>query len=74
MKETAENFKEEYELDLFMETSAKTGVNAQEIFIEAAKLLYADFNKYKEEKKKSKGEALKQGVNNDNKKNKKCCS
>ena len=39
-----EKFKEEYELDLFMETSAKTGYNAQELFIEAAKILYKDYN------------------------------
>ena len=38
--------KEEYEFDLFMESSAKTGFNAKEIFIEAAKLLYKDYLKY----------------------------
>ena len=31
-----------------METSAKTGMNAQELFAEAAKLLYQDYTKYKE--------------------------
>ena len=46
-----EKFKEEYELDLFMETSAKTGYNAQELFIEAAKILYKDYNEYKKSKK-----------------------
>lgn len=30
----------------FMETSAKTGFNAQEMFIEAAKVLYTDYLKY----------------------------
>ena len=29
-----------------METSAKTGFNAQEMFIEAAKVLYTDYLKY----------------------------
>lgn len=29
-----------------METSAKTGFNAQQLFIEAAKVLYIDFLKY----------------------------
>lgn len=29
-----------------METSAKTGFNAQEMFIEAAKVLYTDYIKY----------------------------
>ena len=30
----------------FLETSAKTGFNAQEMFIEAAKVLYIDYLKY----------------------------
>ena len=42
-----QKFKEDYNLDLFMETSAKLGTNVQQIFIEAAKLLYNDYNKYK---------------------------
>ena len=41
-KEAAVNFENNYELDLdlFMETSAKTGLNAQELFTEAEKLLF----------------------------------
>ena len=70
MKETAENFKKEYDLDLFMETSAKTGMNAQELFIEAAKLLCKDYNTYKSEKKKNGGESLKKS---NKKKSKGCC-
>ncbi len=53
-----------------METSAKTGMNAQELFTEAAKLLFKDYNLYKVKKKKS-GEILK--VYNNNQKNKGCC-
>ena len=52
--EDARKFKEDYMLNLYMETSAKTGFNAKEIFIEAAKVLYKEYNKYKkidEEKK-----------------------
>ena len=52
--EEAKKFKEDYMLNLYMETSAKTGFNAKEIFIEAAKVLYKEYNKYKkidEEKK-----------------------
>ena len=45
--ERAQKFKEDYNLDLFMETSAKLGTNVQQIFIEAAKLLFDDYNKYK---------------------------
>ena len=72
LKETAENFKNEYDLDLFLETSARTGMNAQELFIEAAKLLYKDYIKYRIDRKKNLGESLK----NDNNKPKKkgCCS
>ena len=47
-KEVAEQFKKDYDLDLFMETSAKTGFNAQNIFIQAAKLLYSEHLKYKD--------------------------
>jgi len=38
--------KEEYGIDMFLESSAKTGFNAKEIFIEAAKLLYKDYQLY----------------------------
>ena len=31
-----------------METSAKTGFNAQKVFVEAAKVLYLDYLKYKD--------------------------
>ena len=53
-EEEAKKFKEDYMLNLYMETSAKTGFNAKEIFIEAARILYKEYNKYKkvdEEKK-----------------------
>ena len=50
-KEQAEKYKEEYDLDYFIETSAKTGMNAQEIFIEAAKTLYNDYILYSKVKK-----------------------
>ena len=46
--ETAKAFKEENKLNYFSETSAKSGFNAKEVFIEAAKLLYSDSLKYKE--------------------------
>ena len=42
-KEEGENFKEKNHLNLFMETSAKTGVNAQDFLIESAKILYNDY-------------------------------
>ena len=51
-KEKALQFKKDFDLDLFMETSAKTGFNAQEIFIQAAKVLYDNYNLYKQNQKK----------------------
>ena len=33
-----------------METSAKTGINTQKIFVEAAKILYKDYIEYKNNK------------------------
>ena len=40
-----------------METSAKTGLNAKELFVEAAKLLYQDYNIYKTKKAKKRARA-----------------
>lgn len=37
---------EEHKFDLFMESSAKTGDNAKNIFIKAAEILYEDHLKY----------------------------
>ena len=37
-----------------METSAKTGFNAKEIFVEAARALYKTYNKYKKEDEEKK--------------------
>ena len=47
-KEQGEQFCKENKLNLFMESSAKTGINAQNIFIQAAKTLFDDYNKYKD--------------------------
>ena len=44
--ERAIKFKQDYNIELFMETSAKLGTNVQELFVEAAKLLYNDYSKY----------------------------
>jgi GTPase SAR1 family protein len=53
-QEEARKFKDDYMLNLYMETSAKTGFNAREIFVEAARILFKEYNQYKkvdEEKK-----------------------
>ena len=44
------NYTKENGLDLFMESSAKIGINVQKIFIDAAKVLYADYLKYKDKR------------------------
>jgi len=41
-------FKENNQLDLFLETSARTGFNSKAVFVEAAKILYRDYLKYKD--------------------------
>ena len=46
-KEMAQKFKEENDIHFFSEASAKSGFNAKQVFIEAAKLLYIDRLKYK---------------------------
>ena len=71
-KEQGEQLKKEYDLDKFMETSAKSGFNTTELFVDAAKLLYNDFIKYKK-KPKQMGESLKAEKEHLNKKKKKCC-
>ena len=48
-KEEGEKFKQTNKLDFFMEASAKSGFNAKNIFIEAARMLYQDYLKYKGE-------------------------
>ena len=50
-KEEAEKFKTEKKLDKFFETSAKTGENARSALLEAAKLLYKDYLKAKQDLK-----------------------
>ena len=44
----AKEFSKEHGLNMFLETSANTGLNAKKVFIEAAKILYEENLKYKE--------------------------
>ena len=46
--EEAEDLVNDLEFDYFLETSAKTGFNAKNVFIQAAKLLYTEHLKYKD--------------------------
>ena len=70
--EQGKQLQKDYDLDLFMETSAKTGFNTIELFVEAAKLLYRDYSKYKKKQKKV-GETLKKDVEKEKPKKKGCC-
>ena len=65
-KEMGEKFCKDNNLHLFMESSAKTGINTQKIFIQAAKILFDDYNNYKKEMEKTGQE---QNNNQQNKQN-----
>lgn len=45
--EEGDKYSKEFGFSYFAETSAKTGFNARNVFIEAAKILYDDYQKYK---------------------------
>ena len=79
-KDEGMKYKNDQGLDLFMETSAKTGYNARNVLIEAAKILYADYLKYIENNPQGdnvpgqvKKKIIKKGVDSDGKKKKGCC-
>ena len=76
-REQGEKYKLDQHLDLFMETSAKTGQNAKNVLIEAAKILYNDFIKFDENKTTNKDkEKIKDTelISKETKKDKgKCC-
>ncbi len=79
-KEEGKKYKEKENLDIFMETSAKTGYNARNVLLEGTKLLYKDYIKYSKQNPndkipipgiKKKGEILKDKKQKPKKK--KCC-
>ena len=77
-KEEGEKYKLDQHLDLFMETSAKTGQNARNVLVEAAKILYNDYLKFDENNaNKPDTPGKKQGVEliskNKKKEGKRCC-
>ena len=77
-KEDGEKYKELQHLDLFLETSAKTGINARNVLVEAAKILYKDYLKFNEDNKnQGNNEDIKKGkalIKKDKKEKKGCCS
>ena len=62
----------DFDFDFFIETSAKTGLNTEKLFVEAGKLLYKEYSKFKKRPKKT-GEVLKNEGETSNTKKKKCC-
>ena len=56
-----------------METSAKSGFNTEELFVEAAKLLYGDYKKYKTKQKKAGQKLKKDDGSSTQTKKKGCC-
>lgn len=77
-KEEGEKYKEEQNLDLFMEASAKTGYNAKSVLVEAAKILYKDYINFEQkggetQENKTDNRIMKQQLINKDKKPKKGC-
>ena len=75
--EKGEQLHNDYNLDLFLETSAKSGINTELLFVKAAKLLYNDYVKYKIGNpligRGKSTKKLKNDDKNEKKKKKKCC-
>ena len=63
--EEANVYSKEYKFTSFFETSAKTGLNAQKVFINAALVLYEDYLKYIENE--ANNPKIKKNINNNNK-------
>ena len=71
--ENALQLKKDFDFDFFMEASAKSGYNVEQLFAEAAQLLYKEFSHYKKKAKKP-NEKLKLNEKEKPKKTeKKCC-
>ena len=73
----AETFSQEHNLNLFLESSAKTGVNTEKMFVEAAHILFEDSQKLKMDIDRDSNLGQNQIITEDNtdepKKRKKCC-
>ena len=71
----AENLVNDLDFHFFIEASAKTGFNTEKIFLEAAKMLYVEYNELKKTQPEQKPDArkLKDIKNIMTKKKKKCC-
>ncbi len=73
--EKGNQFAKDYNLDLFFETSAKSGFNVQNILIDAAKILYLEYMNYVNFKSNisDKNNIVIVKKNNEDQRKKKCC-
>ena len=75
-KTHGEQLMKDNDLEVFMETSAKTGLNTEELFVRAAKVLYQDYLLYKNQEHHENIVIPKKiKINNENPRDKKngCC-
>ena len=73
-KEEGQNFTDVYNFNKFVETSAKSGFNAQNIFIEAAKVLYDEYLKHQKDKENEDDNDIIIDIKNEPKRNnRRCC-
>ena len=73
--EKGNQFAKDYNFDLFFETSAKSGLNVQNILIDAAKILYLEYMNYVNFKSNisDKNNIVFVKKNNEDQRKKKCC-
>ena len=66
-KEEGEKLAKDYNFELFLEASAKHGINHHKIFVEAAKLLYQDFLRFNSQNPENNEKTLKKTENSNKK-------
>ena len=57
-EEKAIQFAKEFGIDYFIETSTRTGMNVEKLFVDAAKFLYRNYCEYKKENIENKNLSL----------------
>ena len=63
-REMAAKYSKDNKIDLFMEASAKEGINTQKVFIQAAKILLDDYIKYEKNVKNQENPSVSNNKNN----------
>ena len=71
--EEAKQSKENYDIDYYLETSAKSGFNVKELFIKAAKIIYKDYMIYQKDKKDKNIKLPENVEQNNEREHKSCC-